>query len=203
MSKKIKIFLASFVALAIISTAAIFAAGAAYDSSSDPLISLSFLTEIFKPEMQREIREANDNVELVLQSQIDSLLSKISNLEKKVAELSKKQNQPAASAPTVSQPEADPAPVQVYTILELKRGDVLVAEEICELVLRAGTATVMTAYVDQGLLDCTDGCELLAGADVPQNHFVMIPRGGDGRGITVTSDVAFVMVKGAYSIVKP
>lgn len=203
MSKKIKIFLASFLILAVASTAVVFAAGATYDSSSDPLVSLSFLTEIFKPELQREIREASDNVELVLQAQIDSLLAQINGLKADIAALSKNPSTQITS-PTVTNPEqAEDDSVQVYTILELKRGEVLVAEEICELVLRAGTAAVMTSYIDQGLLDCTDGCELLAGNDVPQNHFVLIPRGGDGRGITVTSDVAFVMVKGAYSIVKP
>ena len=203
MSKKIKIFLVSFLILAVASTAVVFAAGATYDSSSDPLVSLSFLTEIFKPELQREIREANDNVELVLQAQIDSLLAQIDGLKADIAALSKNSST-QLTPPTVTNPEqSEDDSVQVYTILELKRGEILVAEEICELVLRAGTATVMTSYVDQGLLDCTDGCELLAGNDVPQNHFVLIPRGGDGRGITVTSDVAFVMVKGAYSVVKP
>lgn len=208
MSKKIKLFLICFVILSLCTSAVIYAAGISYDSSTDPLVSLSFLTEIFKPELQSEIREANDNVELVLQAQIDSLTAQIASLTDKLANLTAAQDKlddeirdVAASIPPAVEEDGEDA-VQVYTVLELKAGDVIVAEEICELVLRSGTATVMTPYLDQGLLDCTDGRELSAGENVPQNHFIVVPRGADGRGITVTSDVAFVMIKGAYSLVE-
>jgi hypothetical protein len=86
--------------------------------------------------------------------------------------------------------------------VELKKGDVLVAEESCELILRSGEATAMTPSRNRTLIDCTDGEELASGAAIPANHFILIPESANGSGITVTSDAASVMVKGAYSVVK-
>ncbi|MBQ9121217.1 MAG: hypothetical protein IJY12_02505 [Clostridia bacterium] len=203
MSKKIKIFLTFFVILSLLATAVIFAAGSTYDSSSDPLVSLSFLTEIFKPELQNEIREANDNVELVLQAQIDSLTAQIADQSDKIALLTEKLEKVSATLPsTPSASESGAASHQVYVVLELKKGDVLIAEEVSELVLRSGEAIVMTPSVNKSLLDCTDGQELTSGQSVPVNHFILIPGEADGRGITVTSDTASVMIKGAYSLVE-
>ena len=205
MSKKIKIFLVSFVILAISATAVIFAAGSTYDSSTDPLVSLSFLTEVFKPELQAEIDRATDDVELSLQAQIDSLRGQIAALanqnallKDRVTELENAENMSVPQGPA----EVDPADVRVYTVVELKKGDVLVAEEACELILRAGEATAMTPAFNRTLIDCTDGVELISGAAIPANHFVLIPESANGSGITVTSDTASVMVKGEYSIVK-
>lgn len=204
MSKKLKYFLVSFVILSLCFTAVIYAAGNAYSSEEDPLVSLSFLTQIFKPELQSEIREANDNVEMMLQSQIDSLTKQIGTLADKLATLSSEQKELEEKVdnyePIVIVP--DEGGTETYTILSLKKGDILVAEEICELVLRSGSATVISPFADQGILDCTEGRELLASDDVLLNHFILIPRGADGRGITILSDTAFVMVKGAYSVVE-
>ena len=205
MSKKIKIFLAFFVILAISATAVIFAAGSTYDSSTDPLVSLSFLTEIFKPELQAEIDRATDDIELSLQAQIDSLRGQIAALanqnallKDRVTELENAENMSVPQGPS----EVDPADVRVYAVVELKKGDVLVAEEACELILRAGEATAMTPAYNRTLIDCTDGVELISGATIPANHFILIPESANGSGITVTSDAASVMVKGEYSIVK-
>lgn len=205
MSKKIKIFLASFVILAFSATAVIFAAGSTYDSSTDPLVSLSFLTEIFKPELQDEIDRATDDIELSLQAQIDSLRGQVASLanqnallKDRVTELENAEKTNVPEEPVV----VAPAEVRVYTVVELKKGDVLVAEEACELILRAGEATAMTPSFNRTLIDCTDGVELISGAAIPANHFVLIPESANGSGITVTSDTASVMVKGEYSIVK-
>ena len=205
MSKKIKIFLAFFVILAFSATAVIFAAGSAYDSDSDPLISLSFLTDIFKPELQDEIYRATDNVELTLQAQIDSLRSQIASLvnqnallKDRVTELEKTEDADPSDMPDETATEV----LRVYTVVELKKGDVLGAEESCELILRSGEATAMTPSRNRTLIDCTDGEELASGAAIPANHFILIPESANGSGITVTSDAASVMVKGAYSVVK-
>lgn len=204
MSKKLKLFLISFVILSLFCSAVIYAAGSAYSSEEDPLVSLSFLTQIFKPELQSEIREANDNVEMMLQSQIDSLKKQIATLTDKVATLTSEQKELLERVedydPIVIPPDNGTA--ETYEILTLKKGDVLIAEEICELVLRSGSATVISPFADQGILDCTEGRELLASDSVLLNHFILIPRGADGRGITILSDTAYVMIKGAYSVVE-
>jgi hypothetical protein len=193
------------VILAFSATAVIFAAGSTYDSSADPLVSLSFLTEIFKPELQDEIDRATDDIELSLQAQIDSLRGQVASLanqnallKDRVAELENEESTNVPEAPV----EVVPSDVRVYTVAVLKKGDVLVAEEACELILRAGEAIAMTPSVSRTLIDCTDGVELISGSAIPANHFVLIPESANGSGITVTSNTASVMVKGEYSIVK-
>ena len=73
-----------------------------------------------------------------------------------------------------------------------------------ELILRSGSAEVVSPFDNQGLSDLTDGVDLKGGAAVPKNHNLLIPRGDDGRGIRITSsNGAYVMVGGAYIIVEP
>ena len=68
--------------------------------------------------------------------------------------------------------------------------------------MRSCTATVVSPFEDQGLSDITGGEDLLNGVEVTKNHEMIIPRGGDGRGILITySGGAYVMVRGEYKVV--
>ena len=88
-----------------------------------------------------------------------------------------------------------------YSVLELKNGQrVRAKSESLEIILRqGGTASVISPHKDQGIADLTSGAELLNGTALPVNHSLLIPR-ADGRGIYVTSSVAYVMVRGDYEI---
>jgi len=149
-------------------------ANAAGGSADDPFITLSYIDKIFKP----AIEEIIDN--------------KLKNLR------------PAASS-------SDTPPVQntyimsenasvAYVALELTKGQKLRAKSgSLELILRSGTATVVSQFQTQGLADMTSGDELLNAKNVPANHYLLIPR-ADGRGISVTSAIAYVMARGDYEI---
>ncbi|HPU17585.1 MAG TPA: hypothetical protein PLZ27_02825, partial [Bacillota bacterium] len=63
-------------------------------------------------------------------------------------------------------------------------------------------ATVVSPFANQGISDNTLGTDLLNGTAIALNHLLLIPRGGDGRGIKITSTGAFVMVRGEYTIGK-
>ncbi len=135
----------------------IFAADTEYDSSTDPLISYSYLEE----------RLAE------LQEQIDALEEEL---------------------------EADD---DIFEALYFDKGDTIYSTGgSLEIILRAGSATVVSSFDSQGLSDMTEGTDLLAGSIVVLDHLLLVPRGDDGRGITITSNGAYVMLKGSYYVVK-
>ncbi|MBE6704521.1 MAG: hypothetical protein E7583_04605 [Ruminococcaceae bacterium] len=87
-----------------------------------------------------------------------------------------------------------------YQIITLTRGQSVVATGSLEIILRPGSsAVVISPVAENGIADLTGGTELYNGNNVPINAYCLIPR-GDGRGITCTSDVAYVMVRGKYEI---
>ena len=65
--------------------------------------------------------------------------------------------------------------------------------------LRAGTAVAVSPHAAQGLSDYTDGAELLDGQPLTVNHMILIPR-DDGRGIRITSDTAYIIIRGRYTL---
>ena len=58
---------------------------------------------------------------------------------------------------------------------------------------------MLSAQSQGGISDITAGADLPAGTNVSTNHLLLVPR-DDGRGLTITSDIAYLMIKGAYSI---
>jgi len=88
-----------------------------------------------------------------------------------------------------------------YVILELARGQRIRARSnSIEIILRPdGAASVVSQHADYGIIDLTSGAERLGGEELPINHLMLVPR-ADGRGISVTSAKAYVMVRGDYEI---
>ncbi len=153
----ISIALAAVISLSVIVTAA-------YDSTSDPIISLSYLTKY----VEEALKPINEK--------IDTLTGGGSG------------NAPATA--------------DAFTVVELKPGQELQCTAATELILRSGSAVIVSPFENQGLCDITAGVDLAGGTKVPKNHCLLIPRGNDGRGIKITgTGSAFVMVGGAYTIV--
>ena len=53
-----------------------------------------------------------------------------------------------------------------------------------------------------GIADITSGTDVTDGSAIEKNHMIVIPTGGDGRGILVTSEEAYILVRGEYYIVE-
>jgi len=92
-----------------------------------------------------------------------------------------------------------------YEVLELRSGQSLMAKSSCELILRSGSANVVvTDEVNKansiGLSDLTAGTELTDSKQIPVNHYIIISR-ADGRGVKITSDIAYLLIRGEYEIV--
>ena len=157
----ISVVLAAIIAPSVIATAA-------YDSTSDPLISLSYLTKY--------VEEA------------------LKPINEKIAALT--------GGESGGDGTTAPATTDAFVVIDLKPGQELQCTAATELILRSGSAVIVSPFDNQGLCDMTAGVDLQAGTAVPKNHCLLIPRGNDGRGIKITgSGTAYVMVGGAYKIV--
>jgi len=154
-------------------------ANAAAGSADDPIISLSYITKVFKPQIEQ----------LIDQKVADKL----------------KDYQPAnnSTPSTIVQNTyvmSEGASVS-YVVLELTKGQKLrVKSGSLEFILRpGGSAVVVSDSKIQGIADLTTGDELYDGNSLPINHSLLIPR-ADSRAISVTSVIAYIMVRGDYEI---
>ncbi len=151
------------------------AAVSAYDGTADPIISLSYLK-------QYKVTE--------IDPQIAALQSRVEALEATVAQLTDGGFSGGSAA----------SGADVFTVLQLQYGQKIVCGESCELILRAGGASVvLSASSLGGISDLTGAKDLQNGQPLTPNHLLLVPR-NDGRGVIVTSDSAFIMVRGDYYI---
>lgn len=137
------------------------------DTSSDPLVSLSYVNDVLKPQLTAEIL-----------NQVSELIN--------------------------SQTPAPETPGE-YEVVHLTAGQTLLANGALELVLRSGQGNAVVYLKENlsngvGLSDLTAGSEITNGQPVPRNHYIIVPR-ADGRGVTITSRDAYLMVRGEYEIV--
>ena len=146
---------------AVISVAAAGIAFATEFGADDPLISKSYLDNVFYTQVTEYI---------------DAKIASIPT------------SAPAAAASTE------------YQVITLTKGQTLYARSSMEFILRPGSqATVVSPLETNGIANVSTSIELYNGHEVPINNYCIIPR-ADGRGILCTSDVAYVMVRGAYEI---
>jgi len=86
-----------------------------------------------------------------------------------------------------------------WIILELSKGQIVRAKGTLEVIHRAGECFTLSHFPSQGIADLTASKELLNGDFLTLNNYFLIPR-GDGRGIEISSDIAFLMVRGEFTI---
>lgn len=159
----------------------VIAVSAAYDSSEDPVVSLSYLRNIFKQEILSALKvEINQTVDERVQTALQDI-----------------DYQPSDTYDDMT--DTDDASFG-FEVLELYAGQELYALDACELMLRSGSAFCIAPDATQGIADYTTAVEIYNGEPLTKNHMCLIPR-GDGRGIYVQSNVVYIMVRGEYRIV--
>ena len=164
------------------------------DITNDPLISLSYINEVLWPEIEDMVERAVKVGELVREERDDTEEETDDETEEET------ETEEESETDTTDAPVA-PAKSFEYEVLHLMEGAILVSETPCEIILRSGHATASLHGNDNGLADLTDGGELMEGDSLVANHLLMIPR-GDGRGFKITSEEAYIMVRGGYTIVE-
>ena len=139
-------------------------------SQSDPLVTLSYLTQTVQPDILRQVEERANTRQADLMTQFEHRLDQL-------------QGGTGGSA--------------AYTLVTLSSGDRLELEAGCELMLRVGSAAVNSA-TEPALIDMTTGGTLANAGSLVQNHLYMatIPD----RTVTASAGTVKLLVRGGYSI---
>jgi hypothetical protein len=140
-------------------------------SSSDPLVTLSYLTDKFTPQME---------------SRMETLV------KDKADELTEQFEEAVSGTSSGSSSSAS-----VFQVVTLTKGKTLVGDVGCEVMLRVGSATC-GADGSTGLVDTTDGTTLENGKSLVKNHLYMVTV--STRSVTATADTVRVLVRGPYTI---
>jgi len=147
-----------------------------YGSQEDPLVTLSYLEQVFKPQL---ISEMETSIEAAKQAADSDFSQKIAAIETAIAD-----------APDLV------TSAQSYSVVRMAKGEVLKGSVGTELMLRIGSANCY-AESATGIIDITMAKTLENGNAMQTNHMYMVTI--EGRGMTATSDV-MVLVRGAYTI---
>lgn len=167
MKAKLKV-LGAVLCAALVITVAYAATNAG--SSGDPLVTLSYLTGKFTPQMENKMDELVKAKGDELTKQFDQAISRVSS-----------------SAGGSS----------VFSVVTLSNGQTLVGDVGCEVMLRVGSA-VCGSDGSTGLIDVTDGSTLADGKSLAQNHLYMVTI--STRSVTATAGTVKLLVRGPYII---
>lgn len=150
-------------------------------SQDDPLITLSYLTDVFKPSV---LSEVDSEIEETRQDYLDKLDDSVSDYSAQMEDIL------GGLSGNAGQNSA------VYSVVDLAQGQKLTGEVGCEIMLRIGTANCVSAS-SPGLIDTTDGSILENGKSLLKNHLYLFTV--TDRGVTAASAVK-LMVRGGYTI---
>ena len=184
-TKKILILAVSILTVGTIALMTFFTS-AEYSSSNDPLVTLSYINETLIPQIEQKVTE-----------------KVIATLKAEGLDPKETPEEPPTETPTETIPSADLTSLK-YTVVHLTKGQKLFANgentESLELILRAGEATSISPFEDQGIADLTASTQLYNGEPLVKNNYCIIPRGQDGRGIEIISEEAYLLVRGVYEV---
>ncbi len=194
--KRLSVILGAAV-ITVVSTVGIISVSA-FDTQNDPLITLSYLHDVVLPEFKRDIlatiglaqQEAPQESQDAASENIDAPQDSV----------------PAAATQASDAQSADGNGASgenqgIYELLELSYGQTVMADSICEFIIRPGSiVTCISPFPAQGAADITNGIEVLDGEEFSINAYCLIPRGSDGRGLRVNSEKAYIMIRGEYTI---
>lgn len=148
-------------------------------AESDPLVTLSYLTEIIMPQIKQDI---------------------LAEVSKSYGSVFDDANQDDDSSVSGEQIQTDNSESS-YTLVELTEGECLYTDSVLEFIVRPGSSVeAISPFEAQGIADITNAAEYLDGDVIPVNSYCIIPRAGDGRGIKVINEKSYILVRGEYYI---
>lgn len=137
--------------------------------AGDPLVTLSYLNGPFAAKVQTMVDETVDSHKGELEQALEKVLAQ----------------------------GGAPGSGAVFTVVTLSRGQALVGDVGCEVMLRIGTA-VCGSDDSVGIIDTTGGENLASGGALVTNHLYMVTI--SPRTVTATSDTVKVLARGPYTI---
>ena len=171
-------------------------------SNDDPLVTKSYVDDSFNQLlrlMQNEGTGSGTNGTVIGQADREAIiLEMLQYIELFYGDMLRNAaGQSAAKNPRdPSSPPLDQQSSSLFQVLHLQAGQTVIGFQGTEMILRGGTAVVVSGI--NGLCDMTVGADITSGAGVKLNHLLIVPT-TDNRGLRITSE-AWLMVKGEYVI---
>ncbi|HBL84736.1 MAG: hypothetical protein A2Y17_01900 [Clostridiales bacterium GWF2_38_85] len=100
----------------------------------------------------------------------------------------------------VSEPEVPTTQTNDYDTVTLSRGQTIVVNGICEVVLASGNVGVVGTYSSAGITDVTAGAVLLTGDLLETGHSYLVPVSDNAIALIGASSDAVLFVRGEYDI---
>ncbi len=176
MRKKWKIGVAAVCMFFLVTVAYAASAG----SQGDPLVTLSYLDNVFTPKVNTMVTQAVTDQQAKLKTDLDKA---IQDWDAKIK--------------TAIGSGSGEGGSSVFAVVELSQGQTLVGDVGCEVMLRVGSATC-GADGATGLIDVTSGGTLANGKALETNHLYMVTI--STRSVTATSGTVKVLARGPYTI---
>lgn len=175
MKTKVIVSLVLLAAFAFVSGAGLLAL-ASPGTQADPFITLSYLTNIFRPQVMTEVGRTEQELTQKFEARIAAL----------EAQLQASQGTGPAAQNTADR----------FSVITLSRGQAMTCSVGTEIMLRIGTAT--GSGTAPALVDYTTGDTLAAGTALTANHMYLVTI--EGNGVRATADTVRVLVRGNYRI---
>ena len=150
-------------------------------TSSDPLVTLSYLNEKFLPQILSEVDKKTASREQTLSS--------------KLTEQVKSETQAFEQKYGASSGNASGGTAASFTVVTLNQGQILYMGVGCEAMLRTGSGVAAST---PGLIDETSGAALAGGLGLQKNHLYMATV--DSRGVQASANSTKLLVRGNYSV---
>lgn len=145
------------------------AAAAGAGTSGDPLVTLSYLNNTYYNTIMKDVDGKVSERNTAMESKIKDLV---------------KNSSTGGEAGT-------------FTVVTMSRNQVLTGDIGCEVMLRVGTASCVSASAP-GLIDTTGGGSINGGTALTKNHLYMMTI--EDRGVKATADTVKLLVRGSYTI---
>ena len=136
--------------------------------ANDPLVTLSYLNSTFSKQVQGMVDQAVSQ----RKTEMEDALAKVAG-------------------------QGGSTAGNVFTVVTLNKGQSLVGQVGCEVMLRIGSAVCATTD-SVGLIDTTSGANLGNGGALAVNHLYMVTI--SPRSVTATSNTVKVLARGPYTI---
>ena len=177
MKRKWKIAAAAVCVVFLVTVAYAATAG----SRNDPLVTLGYLENIFSRQVESAVDEAVRGQEEQLRQDLDQA---IEDWDEQV------QN-------AIGEGGSGGSSNAVFQVVTLSRGQTLVGDVGCEVMLRIGSAACVSSG-SPGLIDISAGSTLNNGQALETNHLYLVTI--STRSVQATSDTVRVLVRGPYTI---
>ena len=165
------------------------------------------LTKAYNAMLERytdmESAESTDRAQLAqMKLQLESTAKTLSEMESDYGKMVDAYNEYAKTLASLKLSAENGS--GAFTAIYLKQGEMLscagLPTDVVEFIVRRGTVAVVSSIPTQGLLDLTDGVELLNNKLVTECHYMMLVGGSGGCGIVSLVGDAWILVRGEYEI---